>query len=202
MPETEVRIAEEDGEILIKGPGVMRGYHNNPEATAEVLTEDGWFHTGDIGRIDERGFVYVTDRKKDVFKTSGGKYVAPAVIEAKFKGMFPYLSQVVVHGAGHNYATALVTLDPDAITGWAAANGMAGRSYAEIVSSPEAHALVQAAIDELNAGLNRWETVKKFTILERDLTIEEGDLTPSMKLRRKAVTEKYREQLDGMYDEA
>ncbi|MGN6753214.1 MAG: AMP-dependent synthetase/ligase [Intrasporangium sp.] len=202
MPETEVRIAEEDGEILIKGPGVMRGYHNNPDATAEVLTEDGWFHSGDIGRIDERGFVYVTDRKKDVFKTSGGKYVAPAAIEAKFKGMFPYLSQFVVHGAGHNYATALVTLDPDAITAWAAANGMAGRSYAEIVSSPEAHALVQGAIDELNAGLNRWETIKKFTILERDLTIEEGDLTPSMKLRRKSVTEKYRPELDAMYEEA
>ncbi|HET8594751.1 MAG TPA: long-chain fatty acid--CoA ligase [Intrasporangium sp.] len=202
LPETEVRIADEDGEILIKGPGVMRGYHNNPEATAEVLTEDGWFRTGDIGRIDERGFVYVTDRKKDVFKTSGGKYVAPAAIEAKFKGMFPYLSQFVVHGAGHHYATALVTLDPDSITAWAAENGMAGRTYAEIVTSPEVHALVQGAIDELNADLNRWETIKKFTILDHDLTIEEGDLTPSMKLRRKAVTDKYRHELDAMYEEA
>jgi long-chain acyl-CoA synthetase len=200
LPQTEVRIAEEDGEILIKGPGVMRGYHNNPEATAEVLTEDGWFHTGDIGRIDELGFVYVTDRKKDVFKTSGGKFIAPAAIEAKFKGMCPYLSQFVVHGAGHNYATALVTLDPDAITAWAADNGMAGKSYAEIVTSPEAHALVQGYIDELNAGLNRWETIKKFTILDHDLTVEDGDLTPSMKLRRKAVTEKYLGDLDGMYD--
>jgi long-chain acyl-CoA synthetase len=200
LPQTEVRIAEEDGEILIKGPGVMRGYHANPEATAEVLTEDGWFHTGDIGRIDELGFVYVTDRKKDVFKTSGGKFIAPAAIEAKFKGMCPYLSQFVVHGAGHNYATALVTLDPDAITVWGAANGMAGRSYAEIVTSPEAHALVQGYIDELNADLNRWETIKRFTILDHDLTVEDGDLTPSMKLRRKAVTEKYLSDLDGMYD--
>ena len=120
LPGTEVRIAEEDGEILVKGPGVMRGYHNNPEATAEVLTEDGWFHTGDIGRIDERGFLYVTDRKKDVFKTSGGKYIAPAEIEARFKGLCPFVSQFLVHGAGHNYATALVTLDPDAVAGWAA----------------------------------------------------------------------------------
>jgi long-chain acyl-CoA synthetase len=200
LPQTEVRIAEEDGEILIKGPGVMRGYHANPEATAEVLTEDGWFHTGDIGRIDELGFVYVTDRKKDVFKTSGGKFIAPAAIEAKFKGMCPYLSQFVVHGAGHNYATALVTLDPDAITVWGAANGMAGRSYAEIVTSQEAHALVQGYIDELNADLNRWETIKRFTILDHDLTVEDGDLTPSMKLRRKAVTEKYLSDLDGMYD--
>ena len=199
LPGTEVRIAEEDGEILVRGPGVMRGYHGNPEATAEVLTEDGWFHTGDIGRIDERGFLYVTDRKKDVFKTSGGKYVAPAEIEARFKGLCPFVSQFLVHGAGHNYATALVTLDPDAVAAWAPTVGLQGRSYAEVVSSPQARALVQGYVDTLNAGLNRWETIKKFTILPEDLTVEAGDLTPSMKLRRKAVTEKHRAELDAMY---
>ena len=200
MPDTEVAIAE-DGEILVKGPGVMRGYHNNPEATAEVLDADGWFHTGDIGRIDEHGFVYVTDRKKDFFKTSGGKYIAPAEIEAKFKGMCPYVSQFLVHGAGHNFATALVTLDPDAIAGWAAANGMAGRSYAEIVTSDAARELVQGYVDKLNDSLNRWETIKKFTILDHDLSIEMGDLTPSMKLRRRAVVDKYQDQLDALYQE-
>jgi len=200
LPGTEVRIADEDGEILVKGPGVMRGYHNNPEATAEVLTEDGWFHTGDIGRIDERGFLYVTDRKKDVFKTSGGKYIAPAEIEARFKGLCPFVSQFLVHGAGHNYATALVTLDPDAVAGWAPTVGLDGKTYAEVVASPQAHALVQRYLDQLNDGLNRWETIKKFTILDKDLTVEEGDLTPSMKLRRKAVTEKHRAELDAMYD--
>ena len=200
LPGTEVRIADEDGEILVKGPGVMRGYHNNPEATAEVLTEDGWFHTGDIGRIDERGFLYVTDRKKDVFKTSGGKYIAPAEIEARFKGLCPFVSQFLVHGAGHNYATALVTLDPDAVAGWAPTVGLDGKTYAEVVASPQAHALVQRYVDQLNDGLNRWETIKKFTILDKDLTVEEGDLTPSMKLRRKAVTEKHRAELDAMYD--
>ena len=199
LPGTEVRIAAEDGEILVKGPGVMRGYHNTPDATAEVLTEDGWFHTGDIGRIDDRGFLYVTDRKKDVFKTSGGKYVAPAEIEARFKGLCPFVSQFLVHGAGHNYATALVTLDPDAMAAWAPSVGLEGRAYAEIVSSPQARALVQGYVDQLNDGLNRWETIKKFTILDKDLTIEEGDLTPSMKLRRKAVTEKHRAELDAMY---
>ena len=201
MPGTEVRIAEEDGEILVRGPGVMRGYHNNPEATAEVLDEDGWFHTGDIGRIDERGYVFVTDRKKDLFKTSGGKYIAPAEIEARFKGLCPFVSQFLVHGAGHNYATALVTLDPDAITAWAATVGLAGRSYTEIVTSPEARALVQGYVDRLNDGLNRWETIKKFTILDKDLTIEDGDLTPSMKLRRRAVTEKHLAEIDAMYAE-
>jgi long-chain acyl-CoA synthetase len=199
LPGTEVRIAEEDGEILVKGPGVMRGYHNNPEATAEVLSDDGWFHTGDIGRIDDRGFLYVTDRKKDVFKTSGGKYIAPAEIEARFKGLCPFVSQFLVHGAGHNYATALVTLDPDAVAAWAPTAGLEGKSYAEVVLSPQARALVQGYVDKLNDGLNRWETIKKFTILDKDLTIEEGDLTPSMKLRRKAVTEKHKAELDAMY---
>jgi long-chain acyl-CoA synthetase len=201
MPGTEVRIAEEDGEILVRGPGVMRGYHNNPEATAEVLDGDGWFHTGDIGRIDERGYLFVTDRKKDLFKTSGGKYIAPAEIEARFKGLCPFVSQFLVHGAGHNYATALVTLDPDAITAWAATVGLAGRSYAEIVTSPEARALVQGYVDQLNSGLNRWETIKKFTVLDKDLTIEGGDLTPSMKLRRRAVTQKHLSDIDAMYAE-
>jgi long-chain acyl-CoA synthetase len=200
MPGTEVKIAE-DGEVLVKGPGVMRGYHNQPEATAEVIDADGWFHTGDIGRIDDGGFLYVTDRKKDFFKTSGGKYIAPAEIEAKFKGMCVYVSQFLVHGAGHNYATALVTLDPDAITAWAAANGMAGKSYAEIVTSDTARELVQGYVDRLNDSLNRWETIKKFTILDHDLTIEMGDLTPSMKLRRRAVVEKYSDQLDALYDD-
>jgi long-chain acyl-CoA synthetase len=201
MPGTEVRIAEEDGEILVRGPGVMRGYHNNPEATAEVLDGDGWFHTGDIGRIDERGYLFVTDRKKDLFKTSGGKYIAPAEIEARFKGLCPFVSQFLVHGAGHNYATALVTLDPDAITAWAATVGLAGRSYAEIVTSPEARALVQGYVDQLNSRLNRWETIKKFTVLDKDLTIEGGDLTPSMKLRRRAVTQKHLSDIDAMYAE-
>ena len=201
MPGTEVRIAEEDDEILVRGPGVMRGYHNNPEATAEVLDEDGWFHTGDIGRIDERGYLFVTDRKKDLFKTSGGKYIAPAEIEARFKGLCPFVSQFLVHGAGHNYATALVTLDPDAITAWAATVGLAGKSYSEIVTSAEARALVQGYVDRLNDGLNRWETIKKFTILDKDLTIEDGDLTPSMKLRRRAVTEKHLPEIDAMYSE-
>lgn len=200
LPGTDVKIAE-DGEILVKGPGVMRGYHNQPEATAEVIDADGWFHTGDIGRIDERGFVYVTDRKKDFFKTSGGKFIAPAEIEAKFKGMCVYVSQFLVHGAGHNYATALVTLDPDAITAWAAANGMAGKSYSEIVMSDQARQLVQGYIDKLNDSLNRWETIKKFTILDHDLTIEMGDLTPSMKLRRRAVVDKYKDKLEALYED-
>ena len=198
LPGTQVRTAE-DGELLVKGPGVMRGYHNRPDATAEVLTEDGWFHTGDIGSVDERGFVKITDRKKDLFKTSGGKYIAPSIIETMFKGICPYVSQFVVIGDGRNYASALITLDPDAVTQWAAANGMAGKEYAEIVTSDAAQAMVQGFVDELNSGLNRWETIKRFAILDRDLTVDEGELTPSLKLRRKIVVERYGSEIDLLY---
>ena len=198
LPGIDVRVAD-DGEILLHGPTIMQGYHNNPSATAEALTEDGWFHTGDIGEIDERGFIRITDRKKDLFKTSGGKYVAPGAIESTFKGMCPYVSQLVVHGDGRNFVSALITLDPDAIQGWAGENGLEGADYAEIARSPQAREMVQTHIDQLNSTLNRWETIKKFTILDRDLTVEEGDLTPSLKLKRKVVTEKFRGELDQHY---
>jgi len=198
VPGTQVQIAG-DGEVLLKGPGIMAGYHNLPEASAESLDGDGWLHTGDIGNLDERGFLRITDRKKDLFKTSGGKYVAPSAIESIFMGVCPYASQLIVHGDGRNFVSALVTLDPDAMAGWAAENAMAGASYTEIVTSPAVLAMVQGYIDELNARLNRWETVKKFVILPRDLSIEEGDLTPSMKLKRRVVAAKYKDELDSFY---
>lgn len=178
---------------------LMRGYHNLPEATAEVLTADGWFATGDIGEFDAAGRLRVTDRKKDLFKTSGGKYVAPSAIESIFMGVCPYASALIVHGDGRSFVTALVTLDPDAMAGWAAENAMSGRSYAELVGSAEAREMVQGSIDALNARLNHWETVKKFLILPKDLSIEDGDLTPSMKLKRRVVAKKYKDELDSLY---
>jgi long-chain acyl-CoA synthetase len=199
VPTTEVKLAE-DGEILVKGPGVMRGYRNRPDANAEVFGEDGFFRTGDIGEIDANGFVKITDRKKDLFKTSGGKYIAPSLIESAFKAQCPYASQILVFGDGRNYATALVTLDPDAITGWAAANRMAGKSYAEISQSQEVRDLLQGYFDTLNQGLNRWETIKRFTVLDRDLTVDAGELTPSLKLKRKHVAEKFKANLEALYD--
>jgi long-chain acyl-CoA synthetase len=197
-PGTEVKIAD-DGEILIKGPGVMRGYHNNPEQTAEVITEDGWFKTGDIGELD-RGYLRVTDRKKDLIKTSGGKYVAPQKVEVIFKAVSPYASQIVVHGDTRNYVTALITLDPDAMATWGEQNGMPGASYEELVTSAAVRDVIAGHIDELNARLERWETIKKFAILPQDLTVEEGDLTPSLKVKRRTVEQKYMDVLDGMYD--
>ncbi len=196
-PGTQVRIAA-DGELLLKGPGIMRGYHNNPGQTAEVFTDDGWFLTGDIAELD-RGYVRITDRKKDLIKTSGGKYVAPQKVEVIFKAVSPYASQIVVHGDGRNYCTALITLDPDAIAGWADQNDLAGTPYEQLVLSPQVRELVQGHVDELNARLERWETIKKFEILPQDLTVDDGDLTPSLKVKRKAVETKYADTLDRMY---
>ncbi|MFX0537663.1 AMP-dependent synthetase/ligase [Ornithinimicrobium sp. Y1847] len=200
LPGTEVKVAE-DGELLMRGPGIMTGYHQNDDATGESL-QDGWLHTGDIAEIDETGHVRITDRKKDLFKTSGGKYVAPSRIESLFKSICPYASQLVVEGDGRNFVSALITLDPDAITAWGAKNGMAGDSYAQIVTSDKAREMVQGYVDELNQKLSRHEQVKQFHILDHDLSIEDGDLTPSMKLKRRKVTEKYKDELDKFYQDA
>jgi long-chain acyl-CoA synthetase len=194
----EAKIAP-DGEILLRGIPVMRGYHNLAEETAAAFTEDGFFRTGDIGEIDADGFLRITDRKKDLIKTSGGKYVAPSHIEGLFKSICPYTSQAMVIGQARNYCTMLVTLDPDAITGWAAGGPLEGRPYAEIVQSAEAHEMVEGYIKELNDRLNRWETIKKFTILPRDLSVEDGELTPSLKIKRRAVEGTFSDEIEKLY---
>ncbi|MGN6414170.1 AMP-dependent synthetase/ligase [Flexivirga sp.] len=198
VPGTEVKIAD-DGEVLVKGPGVMQGYRGLNDVTAETLV-DGWFHTGDIGEVLPTGHLRITDRKKDLFKTSNGKYVAPSLIEATFKGICPYASQFVVEGDGRKFVSALITLDEESIVDWAAAHGMDGADYRTIVSSDAAREMVQEYVDELNLGLNRWEQIKKFIILPRDLTVEEGEITPSLKLKRTVVTRKFKDDLDGLYD--
>jgi long-chain acyl-CoA synthetase len=198
VPGSEVRIAD-DGEILVRGPGVMQGYHNLPEQTDETLDADGWLHTGDIGELDPDGYLRITDRKKDLFKTSGGKYVAPSAIELQFKAICPYASQFLVHGSERNYCVALVTLDPDAIQLWAADNGLAGASYEEVVASPQARAMVEGYVDTLNLRLNRWETIKRWILLDHDLSVESGELTPSMKVKRKVVEDNHRDEIAALY---
>ncbi len=197
FPGTQVRLAA-DGEVLLRGPGVMVGYHNLPAETAEVLDADGWLSTGDIGEFVD-GCLKITDRKKDLIKTSGGKYVAPQGIETKFKAVCPYASQIVVHGDGRNFISALVTLDADAMATWAQQHAMAGAPYEQIVTSPEVRQMVEGYIAELNAGLGRWESIKRFEILPEDLSIESGDLTPSLKLKRRAVERRYSDVLDAFY---
>ncbi|RZU37523.1 long-chain acyl-CoA synthetase [Streptomyces sp. BK022] len=201
LPGCEVRIAD-DGEILLRGPGVMEGYHQQPEKTAEVLESDGWFHTGDIGELSADGYLRITDRKKDLIKTSGGKYVAPAEVEGQFKAVCPYVSNILVHGADRNYCTALIALDEPAILQWAAENGLEGKSYAEVVAAPQTVELVDGFVKQLNEGLQRWQTIKKFRLLPRDLDVEHGEITPSLKLKRPVVEREYKGLIDEMYNGA
>ncbi|MFE9306471.1 AMP-dependent synthetase/ligase [Streptomyces sp. NPDC088353] len=198
LPGTEVRIAD-DGEILLRGPGIMEGYHKLPEQTAEVLEADGWFHTGDIGELSPDGYLRITDRKKDLIKTSGGKYIAPAEVEGQFKAVCPYVSNILVHGADRNFCTALIALDEPAILEWAKENGLEGRPYAEVVAAPRTVEMVDGYVRQLNEGLQRWQTVKKFRLLPRDLDVEHGEITPSLKLKRPVVEREYKHLIDEMY---
>ncbi|MFJ6781099.1 AMP-dependent synthetase/ligase [Streptomyces yangpuensis] len=201
LPGTEVRIAD-DGEVLLRGPGIMQGYHGQPDKTAEVLESDGWLHTGDIGELSADGYLRITDRKKDLIKTSGGKYVAPAEIEGQFKAICPYVSTIVVHGADRNFCSALIALDEPSILTWAAENGLEGRTYKEVLAAPETDRLIETYVQTLNEGLQRWQTVKKFRILPRDLDVEHGDLTPSLKLKRPVVEREFKHLIDEMYEGA
>jgi long-chain acyl-CoA synthetase len=198
LPGMEAKLAP-DGEVLMRGAWIMRGYHGLPEQTGEALDAEGWLHTGDIGAIDRDGFLAITDRKKDLIKTSGGKYVAPQELEGRLKALSPYLSQAVVHGDRRNYCTALVTLDPEGLGKWAAQNGLAGTAHAELTRRPEVLALVQQAVNELNATLPRYATVKKFTILPAEFSEKNGEVTPSQKLKRKVIEQRYKNVLDAMY---
>lgn len=198
FPGTEVRIGD-GGEVQLKGPHIMAGYHNLPEATADAFTEDGWLRTGDKGELDADGYLRITGRIKELFKTSGGKYIAPPAIEAKFKAVCPYVSQFMVFGAERNFVVALITLDPDAIAGWAQENGMAGASYTDIVRSEKVRAMIGDYVDELNSHLNRWETIKKWELLDHDLTIESGELTPSLKVKRAIVEQNNADLIDSFY---
>ncbi len=199
MGDLECKI-DADGEVLLRGKPVMRGYHNLPKETEEAFTTDGFFRTGDIGELDADGYLTITDRKKDLVKTSGGKYIAPSHIEGMFKAVCPYTSQVVVVGQARNFVTMLISLDEDAIKAWAAGGPLDGKSYAEICGAPETEKLIAGYVEELNGKLNRWETIKKFAILPRDLSIEAGEVTPSMKIKRRSVETNFAEQVDKMYE--
>jgi long-chain acyl-CoA synthetase len=197
IPGTEVRIAD-DGEILIKGGGVMKEYFGAPAATAEVL-KDGWLATGDIGEIDEAGCVRITDRKKDIIVTAGGKNVAPQNLENELKAD-ALISQVVVHGDQRKFLSALVTLNPENVQKWAAQNGVTTPPE-RLHEDPRVRERIQKSIDALNAHQASYASIKRFAILPRELTQEAGEITPTLKVKRKVVGERYREVLDGFYAE-
>ena len=196
LPGFEVRIAD-DGEILVRSETIFEGYYKDPEATAEVLDEDGWLKTGDIGALDEDGFLHVTDRKKDILVTAGGKNVAPQNIENDLKTS-KYVSQALVIGDRRPYVAALVTLDPVETGRWASDLGL-DSDQPTLARSPEVHELIQGVVDEVNRDRSRYEQVKRFAIVPRDFTMEEGEITPTLKLRRRAVQEHFADEIEALY---
>jgi long-chain acyl-CoA synthetase len=196
IPGVELRIAD-DGEVLARGPNIFRGYFKNDEATAECLV-DGWFHTGDIGRLDERGFLTITDRKKNICITAGGKNITPSNIENEVKAD-AFVSYCHLHADRRPYPAALVCVDPEHLRAFAAERGLKGATAEELNDDPQVRARVQQAIDRANEGFARFEQIKKFAILPRELSIEAGELTPTLKVKRREVERRYADVLDALY---
>lgn len=199
IPNVEIRIAA-DGEIEVRGPNVMRGYYNKPEETRAVLTDDEWFKTGDVGTLDEDGYLRITDRKKELFKTSGGKYIAPQPIEQAIKGS-RFVNQVVLIGSERKFPAALVVPNWEQLESYCKLKGIEVRSRQEMCEHPRIIDLLQRQIERLTPNLSRYEKIKKVALLENEFSIEGGELTPTLKVKRRVIDQKYRDVIDKLYDE-
>ena len=197
IPSTTIKI-DDDGEVLIKGPIVMRGYWQNDSANKEVFTDDGFFRSGDLGRIDSEGFLYIVGRKKELIVTSGGKNVAPAVLEDRLRA-HPLISQCMVVGDNKPFIAALVTLDQDALKSWIAANKKDGASVADLVNDPTLNAVIQTAVDEANKAVSRAESIRKFTILPTDFSIAGGQLTAKLSVKRHVVAQQFAKEIEALF---
>jgi long-chain acyl-CoA synthetase len=195
-PGTEVKISA-DGEILLKGPHVFMGYLNQPDKTAETV-RDGWLHTGDVGLVDNEGYLKITDRMKDIIITAGGKNITPSEIENQLK-FSPYISDAVVIGDRRKYLSCLVMIDYDNVSKYAQDENVPFTDFISLCRAREVNALIEAEIEKVNKDFARVETIKQFRLIEQQLTAEDEELTPTMKLRRKFVNEKYKTMIDGMY---
>ncbi len=201
LPGVEVAITAQDGEILMRGPNITQGYLNRPQATADSWDAEGWFHTGDIGRVDERGFLYITDRKKELVVTAGGKKIAPQGIESLFK-RHPFISQAFLYGDGKPHCVMLFTLNEVELRGLLSHEGFTVTADIKLSHLPAVRALVEKAVSDANSGLASFETIKHFAILDEDFTVENGLLTPTMKMKRKAITAKHASVIDLLYSQS
>jgi long-chain acyl-CoA synthetase len=199
LANVEVRIAQ-DSEILVRGASVFRGYWNRPDETRNAFV-DGWFKTGDIGNLDAEGFLSVTDRKKDLLKTSGGKFIAPQPIENSIK-LNALIGAAVVLGDRRKFACVIISPDFPVLEEWARANQIPYSSRKELVDNPKVKALYEGVVAQVNRGLARFETLKKVLVVADEFTANDGSLTPTLKLRRKVIEERYRQQIDDMYRQA
>jgi long-chain acyl-CoA synthetase len=200
VADTELRIAE-DGEILARGPQIMRGYHNLPDATAEATDDDGWFHTGDIGEIDEDGYLKITDRKKEIIVNAYGKNVAPAPIENALKSS-RFIEQAVVIGDRRKFLSALLVPNFEALKSWAERSSLSSDDIEQLMSSPDVRELFSTEVAAVNEKLARYEQVRFWELLPNEFTIETGELTPTQKIKRRIINKKYGDVIDRMYAEA
>ncbi|MCC2592426.1 long-chain fatty acid--CoA ligase [Tessaracoccus sp. OS52] len=198
VPGCELKIAE-DGEVLVRGPIITPGYHNLPEKTAAVIDAEGWYNTGDIGQLDDDGNLRITDRKKDLFKTSGGKYVAPQKVEGAITANIPYVSQAVAVGEGRKYVAALLVMDPALLKTWAEKRQLGHLSYEELTQLPDIRDSIERQMEKVNARLERWETVKRFAILDHELTVDNDSVTANQKIRRNLVIENNAEVVESLF---
>ena len=196
IPGTSIKIAE-DGEVLIKGPIVMRGYWQNDAANQEVFDGE-WFKSGDLGRLDDEGYLYITGRKKELIVTAGGKNVAPAVLEDRLRA-HPLISQCMVVGDNQPFIASLITIDPDMLKGWIAANNKTGATVATLVNDPDLIAVIQTAVDEANKAVSKAESIRKFTILSKDFTIATGELTAKLSLKRHVISQQYAAEIAALF---
>ncbi len=198
LPNVELKIAE-DGEICVKGPSIMKGYYKRPDATAEAIDADGWFHTGDIGELFEGRYLKITDRKKEIFKTSGGKYVAPQVIENKLKESV-LIEQAIVVGEGQKFPSALVVPEFNALKEWCIRNGVDCKDATQMIKNDKVKEKIDEVVKDLMKNVAQYEQVKKVELLPKLFTIESGELTPTLKLKRKIIHNNYKELIEGIYN--
>jgi long-chain acyl-CoA synthetase len=197
IPGTTIKIAE-DGEVLIQGPIVMQGYWKNDAANAEVFSGDRWFHSGDLGKLDDEGFLYIVGRKKELIVTAGGKNVAPAVLEDRLRA-HPLISQCMVVGDNQPFIASLITIDQDALKTWVTANKKEGASLADLTNDPALISVIQSAVDEANKAVSRAESIRKFTILPTDFTIAGGQLTAKLSLKRHVIGKEFAAEIAALF---